>query len=233
MVPCVLGIGPYWDRPSWSELSSTAGCQKTDATRRSSHDYVSRRSQALLTAPILLLFAVSCGGSLDICNCSPRTPVSQQYRSTAKHVPLPQTPPQEITVSAMLQWPQNPTPDFHAPRQGRELQVFHIRKAFLQNLGLDSGDCDLHFSISDTADKNAPRAIVETPVDPEYCPARLAIQSQLAQRGVRLDAEHGGELATPLPVEVRGLAFHDFNHDRPAPFATTWELHPAIVTLLP
>ena len=37
---------------------------------------------------------------------------------------------------------------------------------------------------------------------------------------------------SPLPVEVLKLSFHDFNHDRPAPFATTWELHPAIVTLL-
>ena len=98
---------------------------------------------------------------------------------------------------------------------------------------MDKGDCDLHFSISDTADKNAPRAIVETPVDEEYCAARRTIQSQLKQHGFKLDASHGGELPTALPVEVRGLAFHDFDHDRPAPFATTWEVHPAIVTLLP
>src|SRR5690348_15584873 len=79
---------------------------------------------------------------------------------------------------------------------------------------------------------NRPRAIVEPPVDSEYCPARRALQSQLARHGITLDAHHGGELATPLPVEVIGLAFHDFNHDRPLPFATNWELHPAIVTLL-
>jgi hypothetical protein len=192
---------------------------------------VSKYSQALLAVAVLIPLAVSCGGG-DICDCSPQTPVSQQYRSTAKHVPLPAATPQDITVSTMLQWPQNPNPDFHAPRSGRELQLFRIRRAYMQNMGQDKGDCDLHFSISDTPDKNAPRAIVETPVDSEYCPARRALQSQLAQHGITLDADHGGELATPLPVEVIGLAFHDFNHDRPLPFATTWELHPAIVTLL-
>jgi hypothetical protein len=180
---------------------------------------------------MLFLVAASCGGP-DVCNCNPLTPLSQQYRSAAKHMPLPSIAPQEITVAIMLQWLQNPNPDFHARRQGRELQLFHIRKAFIQNAGLDTGDCDLHFSISDTADKNAPRAIVETPVDPEYCTASRTIQAQLAQHGFQVDAHHGGELATPLPVEVLGLAFHDFNHDRPAPFATVWELHPAILTLL-
>ncbi|HJT00339.1 MAG TPA: hypothetical protein VJ756_14705 [Terriglobales bacterium] len=69
-------------------------------------------------------------------------------------------------------------------------------------------------------------------MDAEYCPARRSIQSQLAQHAITLDANHGGELSTPLPIEVVGLAFHDFNHDRPLPFATTWELHPAVVTLL-
>ncbi len=194
---------------------------------------MSKYGRAPLATAILFLVAVSCGGGSDICDCTPLTPVSQQYRSAAKHVPLPNLTPQEITVETMLHWPQGPNPDFHAPRSGRELQLFHIRKAFLQNMGLDRGDCDLHFSISESADKNAPRAIVETPSDPEYCLARHTIQSQLAQHGLRLDAQHGGELAKPLPVEVLGLAFHDFNHDRPAPFATTWELHPAIVTVRP
>jgi hypothetical protein len=192
---------------------------------------VNKYSKALLAVAIFVPIAVSCGGG-DICDCSPHTPVAQQYRSVAKHVPLPEGTPQDITVSTMLQWPQGPNPDFHAPRSGHELQLFRIRKAYMQNMGLDKGDCDLHFSISDLSDKNAPRAIVETPVDAEYCPARHAIQSQLAQHGITLDADHGGELATPLPVEVVGLAFHDFNHDRPRPFATTWELHPAVVTLL-
>lgn len=194
---------------------------------------MSKYSKLLPPTAILVLLAVSCGAGADICECTPLTPLWQQYRSAAKHVPLPKTAPLEITVSAMLQWPQNPNPPFHGPRQGRELQLFHIRKAYLQNAGLDRGDCDLHFSISDSPDKNAPRVIVEIPVDAEYCPARRTIQSQLAQHGFRLDAEHGGELPKPVPVEVLGLAFHDFNHNRPRPFATTWELHPAIVTVLP
>jgi hypothetical protein len=194
---------------------------------------VSKFSNLLLATAILVLVTVSCGGGADICDCTPLTPVWRQYRSAAKHMPLPDIAPVDITVSTMLQWPQNPNPAFHAPRQGRELQLFRIRRAFLQNAGMDRGDCDLHFSISDSPDKNAPRAIVETPVDPEYCPGRRTIQAQLAQHGFRLDAEHGGELPSPVPVEVLGLAFHDFNHDRPLPFATTWELHPAIVTLVP
>lgn len=188
--------------------------------------------KAGFAALLLILVAVSCGGP-DICDCAPLTPLSQQFRSAAKHVPLPKGTPQETTVATMLQWPQSPNPDFHAHRSGRELQLFHIRRAFVQTAAMDRGDCDLTFSISDTADKNAPRAIVETPVDSGYCPARRVIQAQLAQQGFRLDANHGGELAQPLPVEVLGLAFHDFNHDRPQPFATTWELHPAVVILLP
>lgn len=192
---------------------------------------VSKHSNPGIAAALLLLVAASCGGP-DVCDCTPQTPVSQQYRSAAKHIPLPAGCPQEITVATMLQWPQSPNPDFRALRSGRELQLFHIRKAFLQTAAMDRGDCDLTFSVSDTADKNAPRAIVETPVNSEYCAARRTIQAQLARHGFRLDANHGGELADPLPVEVLGLAFHDFNHDRPQPFATTWELHPAILKLL-
>lgn len=185
-----------------------------------------------LAVALAVLVSVSCGGA-DICRCTPLTPVPQQYRSKAKHIPLPNGTPIEITVATMVQWPQAPNPPFDAPRTGRELQLFHIARAYLQNAAMDKGDCDVHFSISDAADKNAPRAIIETPVDPEYCSARRAIQSQLEQHGFKLDAQHGGELERPLPVEVVGLAFHDFNHNRPQPFATTWELHPAIVTVLP
>jgi len=95
---------------------------------------VSKYSQALLAVAVLIPLAVSCGGG-DICDCSAQTPVSQQYRSAAKHMPLPAGTPQDITVSTMLQWPQNPNPDFHAPRSGRELQLFRIRRAYMQNMG--------------------------------------------------------------------------------------------------
>jgi hypothetical protein len=37
-----------------------------------------------------------------------------------------------------------------------------------------------------------------------------------------------------LPVEVTGLAFQDFEHNRgSAQVATTWEVHPAVVNILP
>ena len=234
MVPSALGTRP--DQEVWPPLSQP-GISVSATENRPPAIFIrwrmSKYGRAPLGAALLFLVVASCGGGRDICDCTPLTPVSQQYRSAAKHVPLPKVTPQEITVATMLQWPQGPNPAFRDRRSGRELQLFHIKKAFLQNMGLDKEDCDLHYSISETADKNAPRAIVETPIDSEYCASRHIIQSQLAQHGLRLDANHGGELATPLPVQVLGLAFHDFNHDRPVPFATTWELHPAIVTLLP
>ncbi len=37
-----------------------------------------------------------------------------------------------------------------------------------------------------------------------------------------------------IPVEVTGMAFDDYDHLRGSQFvATTWELHPAVVTILP
>src|SRR5262249_8541973 len=95
------------------------------------------------------------------------------------------------------------------------------------------GDCDLHLEIASTADKNAPRVIVETPNDDSFCSSRMAIKSALAAQGFNLGPS-SGELATPVPVTVTGLAFQDFNHQREtAKVATVWELHPAIVTVLP
>jgi hypothetical protein len=74
--------------------------------------------------------------------------------------------------------------------------------------------------------------MVETPRDSEYCAARQTLQSQLKQRGRDLTETEGGELPSPLAVTVQGLAFEDFEHTRgTALIATTWELHPAIVTL--
>ena len=99
---------------------------------------------------------------------------------------------------------------------------------------MNGADCDVHFEISPTADKSASRVIVETPVDSEYCTARQNAQAQLAKHGFKLDSQHGGELPLALPVEVLGLAFEDFDHNRgSAQVATIWELHPATVNLLP
>jgi hypothetical protein len=88
--------------------------------------------------------------------------------------------------------------------------------------------------ISQVSDKHAARMIVETPVDNEYCSTRQNIQAQLKQHGFRLDSQHGGELPKALTVDVVGMAFEDFEHDRgTAQVGTLWELHPAIVSLHP
>ncbi|HWR35746.1 MAG TPA: hypothetical protein VN622_07750 [Clostridia bacterium] len=183
-----------------------------------------------------------CGGGetlFDICGCVPTSPASKDHRHAEKHVPLPNIPTQEITVSTILGWPIDPAllpPD--APRAGRELKLFHIAHAYVQTVRIEHSDCDLHMEISDTADKMAPRAIVETPVDGEYCSARQAIQQQLAKHGIFVGHEQVGELPqeiTPaLQADIVGLAFEDFNHPGrgTALVATIWELHPAIVKLL-
>lgn len=75
---------------------------------------------------------------------------------------------------------------------------------------------------------------METPIDSEYCPARQALESALAQQGFQLVAAAASqtELSQALPVEVLGLAFQDFEHNRgSAQVATEWELHPAILSV--
>jgi hypothetical protein len=58
------------------------------------------------------------------------------------------------------------------------------------------------------------------------------LQTQLQQHGRDLNGAEGGEIPTPFPVVVTGLAFEDFEHNRGTDLiATTWELHPAIVSL--
>jgi hypothetical protein len=190
---------------------------------------------------LLAAFVVSCASinfgevqPKDLCQCAPLEPDIADFRHFEKHVPIPTITPVEITVDVILGWPQDEIVLPDAPRTGRELQVFHVAQAFLQNASINGEDCDVDLEISLTADKNAPRVIVETPVDSEYCTARHNIQSQLAQHGFVLDEEHGGELPNALPVQILGMAFEDFEHNRgSAQVATLWELHPAIVNLLP
>lgn len=170
--------------------------------------------------------------SKDICQCTPAEPASSDYRHDAKHVGLPGATGQSITVADILAWPQGPSLPFDAPRSGRELQEFFVPHAWLQLAWEVPGDCDLHLEISDVPDKSAPRIIVETPIDGEYCSARQTIQQQLAAHGFVLSTT-SGELPVALPVQVLGLAFQDFEHQRGSQFvATTWELHPAVVTIL-
>lgn len=190
-------------------------------------------------AILVALSAVSCNGQdfgflqptpQDLCKCLSLEPDIADYRHLAKHVPIPDIAAQEVSVETILTWAQDPVIPPDAPRTGRELEVFHIANAFLQNASVNAVDCDVVMEISQTADKSSLRMIVETPVDSEYCSARQHMQAQLKQHGFRLDSQHGGELPKALPVDVVGMAFEDFEHDR-GPVATLWELHPAIVTL--
>lgn len=148
-------------------------------------------------------------------------------------------PPEEVTIDTIYSWPQNDPGSLDPPRTGVELQVFHVAVAFVQEVSLNSEDCDIHVEISETADKTARRVIVETPVDSEYCSARQNLQAQLAKHGVKLDPTHGGELPQALPADVVGLAFLDFDHNAiglgrgSIQVGTLWEIHPAIVNLAP
>jgi len=89
---------------------------------------------------------------------------------------------------------------------GWSSQIVHVASAFLQEASVNAADCDVHFEISMTADKSAPRVIVETPVDSEFCSARQNAQSQLAKHKFVLDSQHGGELPLALPVDFLGMA---------------------------
>jgi len=146
------------------------------------------------TVPLGILF-VSCQGSdygvlqpspENLCNCLPIGPHIADYRHVAKHVAIPNIAPVEIDVDTILAWPEDliPLPP-NQPRTGRELQVFHLSQAFLQEASVNAADCDIHFEISQAADKAVPRVIVETPSDSEYCGARQKVQSQLAKHSFR------------------------------------------------
>ena len=189
---------------------------------------------------LIFAFTLSCGANFgdvqpkDLCKCVPLEPDIADFRHFQKHIPIPNMTPIETTVDTILSWPQDLIVLPDAPRTGRELLVFHVAHAFLQNVHVNGEDCDVAFEISETADRSASRVIVETPVDSEYCSARKTIQSQLAQHGFRLDAQHGGELPQALPAEIVGMAFEDFEHNRGTGHVPTlWELHPATVNLLP
>jgi hypothetical protein len=188
---------------------------------------------------LITLATLSCSGQdfgflqptpEDLCKCLPLEPDIADYRHAAKHVAIANRVAQEVSVEIILTWSQDIFIPPDAPRMGRELEVFHIANAFLQSASVNALDCDVSMEISQTADKSSSRMIVETPVDSEYCSARQHLQAQLKQHGFRLDSQHGGELPQALPVDVVGMAFEDFEHDR-GPVATLWELHPAIVTL--
>jgi len=196
-----------------------------------------RRFAARVARYGLALILLSCGGHqkpLDVCNCTPTAPDSEDFRHNQKHVPLPNVTAQDITVATMLTWPQTPVPASDAPRSGRELQLFHIGKAFVQRTFEVQSDCDIHLEISDVADKGADRAIAEIPSDSEYCQTRQSFQAQLAAHNFTIGTNQDlGEIDPAIPVDVTGLAFEDEPHPTrgSALVKTIWELHPAIARL--
>lgn len=190
-----------------------------------------------IAAAALLLLQWGCGGvnkemQSDLCDCSPSEPASLDYRTAAKHVDLPPGTPTEITVTDVLNFPVGPSPASDAPRSGRELQLFHIANAFAQLVWINPTDCDVHVELSATADKSAPRIIVETPHMDSFCPSRRQLAAQFSAHGIIID-NNRREINPPLPAEVLGFAFQDIPHATrgSAQVATVWELHPAVVTL--
>jgi hypothetical protein len=196
-----------------------------------------RKNLARLQAVLLAAFVTVSCNTLNlienICNCQPLLPDISDYRHNAKHVPIPSGTPTVITVQDILGWATTPVLPPDQPRSGRELELVEVQQAYLQNASENPGDCDVHMEISATVDKNAPRVVIETPVDSEYCANRQLIQSTLAQHGFKMDTTHGGDLIQPLPISVTGLPFEDFEHGRGSPqVATLWEIHPAVITFL-
>ena len=181
-------------------------------------------SQPRLAAPILDY----------ACSCQPEVSPKGEFRYESKHVRLPRTPPQEVTVKELTDWiPQYfPGETFSSDtfRQGRELRLFHISRAFLQAAWINRRDCDFHLEISADEKKDSSRIVVE--MTKEYCSERKELQTQMAAKGFVLD-EKLREFEQPLPVEVVGLAFQDNAEPRGSSKVNSlWEIHPAIVKIV-
>lgn len=182
----------------------------------------------VLIASLVLFILIACGTTHDICHCVPTKPDSVDYRFAEKHIPLPDITPIQITVDTILSWPQDTDIPDGTPRTGRELQLFAIPQAFVQAIWLQPTDCDVHFEISQTPAKDAPRVIIETPRDDEYCDVRKHEQALGEMHGTEFSTTQ--EEVSPFSVSVLGMAFEDFEHDRGSPrVKTVWELHPAVV----
>ena len=86
------------------------------------------------------------------CSCQPEVSPKGEFRYESKHVRLPKTPAEDITIEEITDWiPQYfPGETFspETPRQDRELRLFHISHAFLQAAWINRGDCDFHLEIS-------------------------------------------------------------------------------------
>lgn len=209
-----------------------------------------RRNQAWLPILYVVLLASACNDPARpgkrvgkpvtpavLCSCKPTHITKDDWRIEFKNGSLPQTQATDVTVAEILSWPEGLEPGPRTSRSGRELTLWRIPKAYLQTAFIRESDCDLHIEISQQPDKDSPRMIVETPGTAEYCQTRTEVFSDLQQRGITLRVLNQ-ELPRPLPVEVNGVAFRDQAHpvwyargsDK---VATLWELHPAVVKLLP
>lgn len=173
----------------------------------------------------------------QICDCKPTQVSKDDWRIAIKNVPIPSdVTPIDITVEEILKWPEGHMPVATAPRSGAELQVYRIKRAYIQAAFLRDGDCDFDLEISGDPRKDAPRMVVETPGMREFCPARRDFVLGLQRNGITL-TNWSSELAQPLPVEVTGLGFRDQWHPFWGPRAgprvkTLWELHPAVIRIL-
>ncbi len=105
-----------------------------------------------------------CSRILRIFANLPIEPDILDFRHLAKHVPIPSIAAQDIGADTILSWTQDVIVAPDAPRTRRELQVFHVATAFLQEASVNAADCAVHFEISMTADKSAPRVIVWKPL---------------------------------------------------------------------
>jgi hypothetical protein len=113
----------------------------------------SGRNRLFMSASCVSFRDISQAFSGDICGCTPLEPDAADYRHAVKHVALPGGIPQEIDIATILAWPQDTIPlPIDQPRTGRELQLVHVGLAFLQNVSINPGDCDIHMELSEVAD---------------------------------------------------------------------------------
>src|ERR1700737_1055589 len=105
--------------------------------KRGSRSGVRRLIRFTLVGGVALYLAstLSCGGVFgdlqpqDLCKCVPLEPPIADFRHYQKHVAISNLTPIETTVDTILSWPQDIIVLWDAPRTGRELQGFHVRKA--------------------------------------------------------------------------------------------------------
>lgn len=163
------------------------------------------------------------------CECHPDVSPQAEFRYESKNTPLPKVRPEETTIKEILDWVPLYFPGFAAntPRSDRELQLYHVGRAYLQAIWVNRYDCDFHLEVSHDDKKDSPRIIVEMTKD--YCTERKTLQSQLAEQGVTVDDKFQ-ELKQPLAVDIIGLPFQDKSEPRGSRHVDAlWELHPAIM----